>query len=57
MLKAPCKQCEERTIGCHKRCKRYQEYKQTRQLINDSRYVANEADYEWHKATNRYKRG
>lgn len=26
-IKAPCKDCENRYVGCHDRCKKYQEYK------------------------------
>lgn len=57
MLKAPCKQCEVRTVGCHKKCKPYQEYRQTREQIIQSRHDNNEQEYQLYMATNRYKRG
>lgn len=27
-MKAPCKDCEDREIGCHEKCDRYQAYRQ-----------------------------
>jgi hypothetical protein len=37
--KAPCKGCEDREIGCHDRCEKYQEYRQ--QNIEHNVMVAN----------------
>ncbi|WP_455256740.1 hypothetical protein [Peptoniphilus asaccharolyticus] len=34
---APCKNCEEREVGCHSNCKRYIEYDKTMDHIRDSR--------------------
>lgn len=28
MLKAPCKGCEERQVGCHSKCTKYKQFKQ-----------------------------
>lgn len=30
MLKAPCKNCTDRVLGCHDKCKRYIEFKTER---------------------------
>lgn len=32
--KAPCKGCEDREIGCHAWCKKYQEYRQEMDAYN-----------------------
>ena len=32
---APCKDCEQRDLGCHGRCEEYKEFKRKRQGQND----------------------
>ena len=57
MLRAPCKQCEKRQIGCHKHCRDYQEYRETRNLIVRSRHESNESEYEYQMVTRKHLRG
>ena len=35
MLKAPCKYCEDRCVGCHCKCVRYKTYKEACQALCD----------------------
>lgn len=37
MKPAPCMNCEEKALGCHSKCKRYQAYKEYREEINQRR--------------------
>ena len=32
--KAPCKGCEERVLGCHDQCERYQDYRKKQDKYN-----------------------
>lgn len=31
---APCKDCQEKELGCHDRCEKYQEFRKTRREFN-----------------------
>lgn len=43
-MKAPCQICSERVVGCHSRCKKYIEFRQTLDAKNErSRW--HEGDY------------
>lgn len=37
-MKAPCHKCEERHIGCHSECERYQRWSDARKEANERRY-------------------
>lgn len=34
MLKVPCKDCEERYVGCHSKCAQYKHFKQENEKKN-----------------------
>lgn len=36
-MKAPCKNCEDRELGCHGSCERYLEFHDQRRLVNKKR--------------------
>ncbi len=40
-MNGPCLNCDLRDGGCHDRCKKYQEFKRTRENINRKRFMAN----------------
>ncbi len=47
MISAPCKDCENRKIGCHSRCAAYIKYKSE---LNDSKKdIIERQDYETYK--------
>lgn len=35
MIKGPCLNCEERYVGCHSKCKKYQQYRKELDEFND----------------------
>ena len=37
ILRAPCKDCRERAIGCHATCERYISYQEQKKKIHDYR--------------------
>lgn len=37
-MKAPCYNCEERVIGCHSKCERYQRFADARKEDNERRF-------------------
>lgn len=43
-MKAPCKDCNKRYVGCHGRCEKYQEYYKANQQRLDEIKKANEYD-------------
>ena len=40
--KVPCKDCNDRYLGCHAECTLYKEYTDTRQVIKDNRKKYND---------------
>ena len=43
--KAPCKNCPKRSLGCHGRCKEYQDYWSDMEQIRQKRKKQIEGDY------------
>ena len=43
----PCRNCEDRHIGCHGTCERYIEWKENRIQKCRERYERKEADYQY----------
>lgn len=43
-MNSPCKNCNDRKIGCHSTCDKYELYSQERQLIREGRYKQEEQD-------------
>lgn len=42
MVKAPCKGCQERYLGCHANCEKYKEFKAETDAERDARAVRQE---------------
>ena len=58
MLNAPCKDCDNRNIGCHGQCKKYQDYSVENKKLNDFRKKNNQTDYDYFEVRKRHlKRG
>lgn len=38
-LESPCYLCQQRTLGCHSRCKDYIAFAQSRQEINEAKHT------------------
>lgn len=47
MLNAPCKDCDNRNIGCHGHCKKYQDYAVENKKLSDFRKKNNQTDYDY----------
>lgn len=39
LIEAPCKNCDQRKLGCHDRCEKYQEYNKYREEVR--KYLRN----------------
>lgn len=44
MIKAPCKGCWDRKLGCHGRCERYAEFRKKLEKANEQLIAENEID-------------
>ena len=42
-MKCPCKGCVDRTVTCHGRCPRYEEFKKDKEEQNKRKYLENDA--------------
>ena len=45
MKDCPCKNCDERILGCHSKCDRYKEFEQECKEIRERRTVLSKANY------------
>ena len=44
-MKAPCKDCQDRHVGCHADCERYQAYAKVFEAAREKRAKRNDVDY------------
>lgn len=44
MIKAPCKNCDSRFVGCHSKCEKYLEYKSVIDNVREKRLQQTEID-------------
>ena len=50
MSYAPCKGCEDRIIGCHSKCKKFEKFKRENDLIKQRRHAEEiRRSCEWRK--------
>lgn len=42
-MKIPCKDCQDRKLGCHGKCDKYSEYRKCQDEANAKRYKAQKA--------------
>ena len=49
MLKAPCKDCTERYLGCHDHCEKYKEFDVVRKRLNEEKLVRQQTNYDLFK--------
>lgn len=43
--KAPCRYCEEREVGCHSKCEKYQEYYRDNEKFKAEKLKRKEEEY------------
>lgn len=43
-MKSPCKECEDRILGCHADCERYKEFQKDREQIRKNRKAQHDYD-------------
>lgn len=56
-MKAPCKDCDRRALGCHDHCEEYKEFRAEIERIKAVRgWVKNQQDYFGSLALNRRKK-
>ena len=60
MNRPPCKDCEDRKVGCHAECEKYRTYKETRTkeciwLINTNRSQVKPSTCRYRKSSGRYE--
>lgn len=55
-MKAPCKDCINRKLGCHMTCEKYQKFNKQREQIRQNRFNANKDNDYFIKQRVRYKK-
>ena len=56
MLKAPCKNCPDRSLGCHDHCEKYKAYKQEHKELNDLKRKAIQSENDWYALRRHHQR-
>ena len=46
-MKAPCKDCPDRYLGCHDHCEKYKEFDAERKRIHDISEKQHQIDYDY----------
>lgn len=54
-LQAPCKDCKERTLGCHTLCERYQKFVKERRNVYKIRKLVGDANLYFQQKCHPYK--
>ena len=52
IIKAPCKDCKNREIGCHETCELYIQYKKDNELVKQQRKL--DSIFSWPTSMNDY---
>ena len=48
-MKAPCKECTDRYLGCHDHCEKYKEFDSERKIIHDLSARQKQTSYDYFK--------
>lgn len=56
MLKAPCKDCPDRYLGCHDHCDKYKAFDVERKAIQEQRFKQRQTDYDYFKIRQHHHR-
>ena len=56
MLKAPCKNCNDRYLGCHDHCEKYGEFDAERKRIHDLVTKQKQTTYDYYGVRNYHVR-